>query len=169
MQISYLKQFHTILSDETLKNKPMYRSLKKTLSRIASHLIARLDPTPVSLPGPSVTRDQAGNTAADDNDYVCGTDLCDDESARMLGSVRDGVLECLPEHSRQSTLLKVQDRVTKLLFVELLFEKGPRESEMIQAEYSWRQALLDRTEGRGDQQHVSGATLWMLFHYEAIF
>lgn len=74
-------------------------------------------------------------------------------------AVQDEVLRCLPAHSRQDTLLKVQDRVTKLLFVELLFEKGPRESEMIQAEYSWRNALLDRAEGRDEQQHMPGKNL----------
>lgn len=53
-------------------------------------------------------------------------------------------------------MLKVQDRVTKMLFVELLFEKGPRESDMIQAEYSWSKALLDRAEGRKDHQNMLG-------------
>lgn len=50
MQISYLRQFHIILSDESIKKRPMYNSLRKVASRIASHLVARLDPELVSLP-----------------------------------------------------------------------------------------------------------------------
>lgn len=65
-------------------------------------------------------------------------------------------VRCLPAMTRQNTLLKVQDRVTKMLFVELLFEKGPRESDMIQAEYSWSKALLDRSqEARVDNQDAN--------------
>lgn len=65
LQISYLKQFHMILSDDSIKKRPMFNSLKKVASRIASHVIARLDPEPVSDPGlssvgcdPSAVADQ---------------------------------------------------------------------------------------------------------------
>lgn len=61
MQISYLRQFHIILSDESIKKRPMYNSLRKVASRIASHLIARLDPEPVSLPDPSGADDRDVN------------------------------------------------------------------------------------------------------------
>lgn len=74
-----------------------------------------------------------------------------------VSAVNEGMLGCLPAQTTQDTLTKIQDRVTKMLFVELLFEKGPRESEMIQTEYSWRKALLHRSEGRQDDHQIAGA------------
>lgn len=58
--------------------------------------------------------------------------------------------------TRKATLNKIQDRVTKMLFVELLFEKGSRECEMIRDEYNWRKALLDRADEQNHRRNAPG-------------
>jgi hypothetical protein len=44
--------------------------------------------------------------------------------------------------SRMPALLSIQHRLADLMFVELLFEKGPREVTMIHDEYNWRKSIL---------------------------
>ena len=58
----------------------------------------------------------------------------------------DPVLQAIAPESRLAGLTAIQHRLADLLFVELLFEKGPREVAMINDEYAWRKAILTRQE-----------------------
>jgi hypothetical protein len=46
--------------------------------------------------------------------------------------------------------------LANLLFVELLFEKGPREVTMILSEYSWRDAVAMKLREEGQEQQQAG-------------
>ena len=56
----------------------------------------------------------------------------------------DPVLAAIAPESRLASLQNVQQRLADLMFVELLFEKGPREVAMINEDYNWRKAVLRR-------------------------
>ena len=53
----------------------------------------------------------------------------------------DAVLQAFPADKQQEALQEIQTRITNVMFVELLFEKGPREAEMINREYNWQPAV----------------------------
>jgi hypothetical protein len=54
----------------------------------------------------------------------------------------DPVLAAIKPEARLAALNSIQGRVADLMFVELLFEKGPREVDMILNEYNWKKAVL---------------------------
>lgn len=53
----------------------------------------------------------------------------------------EAVLQAFPADKQQEALQQIQTRITNVMFVELLFEKGPREAEMINREYNWQPAV----------------------------
>jgi hypothetical protein len=59
---------------------------------------------------------------------------------------RDVVLEAIPESKRQQALSSIQQRVASVMFVELLFDKGSREVDMVHEEYYWRRAIASRVQ-----------------------
>jgi hypothetical protein len=54
----------------------------------------------------------------------------------------DHVLAAIKPEARLAALESIQGRVADLMFVELLFEKGPREVDMILQEYNWKKAVF---------------------------
>lgn len=53
----------------------------------------------------------------------------------------EAVLRAFPPDKKQEALQEIQTRITNVMFVELLFAKGPREAEMINREYNWEPAV----------------------------
>jgi hypothetical protein len=68
-------------------------------------------------------------------------------------------LRAFPEDKQQDILQEIQDRLTNIMFVELLFEKGSREADMILQEYSWHKAVQAKMSDLGirDNDNSEGA------------
>ena len=56
----------------------------------------------------------------------------------------DPAIAAIAPEARIASLAAIRHRLADLTFVELLFEKGPREVTMMAEEYSWRNAILLR-------------------------
>jgi hypothetical protein len=64
-------------------------------------------------------------------------------SAKHLCAAKlDPAVNAIAPASRLAGLRSIRHRLADLMFVELLFEKGLREVEMINEEYNWRKAIL---------------------------
>jgi hypothetical protein len=70
----------------------------------------------------------------------------------------DAVLKAFPPEKQQEALREIQTRITNVMFVELLFEKGPREAEMINREYHWQNAVQQKMADLGYREDARGVT-----------
>lgn len=70
----------------------------------------------------------------------------------------DSVLQAFPADKQQEALQEIQTRITNVMFVELLFEKGPREAEMINREYNWQPAVQRKMADLGYRDTVQQGT-----------
>jgi hypothetical protein len=70
----------------------------------------------------------------------------------------DAVLQAFPPDKQQEALQEIQTRITNVMFVELLFEKGPREAEMINREYNWQPAVQRKMADLGYREDARRGT-----------
>jgi hypothetical protein len=140
---------------------------------MVTHLFARLDPKPVKLDKEKEQQEQTENEkggaifTAFEQAMPCAqlrSSCCVVRTCWQAGTCRltraalyadlDAVLQAFPPDKQQDALQEIQTRITNVMFVELLFEKGPREAEMINREYHWQPAVVRKMADMGYQDSV---------------
>jgi hypothetical protein len=63
VQLKYLRQFHSLLTDGQIQHSSAFKDLLKLSSRVSANLIDRLDPEPIKLPSPAADATDAEHSA----------------------------------------------------------------------------------------------------------
>ena len=120
-----------MLTDRSLRKSSAHKELLVYAGKVTTNVLHRLNPPPASAPHPRVP---ALDLSLDGGNGV--------EAVPREGSAEadggDDVLSQVPLEKRPETQQAIEDAIASMMFVELLFPKGPREVEVVNADYHWR-------------------------------
>ncbi|KAG7667153.1 hypothetical protein NADE_003050 [Nannochloris sp. 'desiccata'] len=158
-QLSVLRVFHAIMSDNSVRNNPMMTDLIKLCTRTIRNLFSRLAPADPELfesPAPD-----AGNKSITNSDYAAEVvDLVGDEEGQEDKEGGPAEEEEKEENEEETAEAKKKKQMAELEpkmkqgaaalgFIELLFWKTANIAEVVSEEYNWKK-LVDMHHSGGD-------------------
>jgi len=170
-QLSVLRVFHAIMSDNSVRKNPMMAELIKLCTRVTRNLFSRLapaDPGPFESPSPAAAAAGNKTTTAGHEAEAEVVDVVGDEDKKQQAKEGDTAdKEEEREEKEESAEAKKKKQMSELEpkmnqgaaalgFIELLFWKTANIAEVVSEEYNWTKVVDMHHSGSGGNSGPSG-------------